>query len=186
MSVRFLLFSCISFVGKTLDKFFLEKNTKRQCKITNYLQSHAHLKTIRLFLFRYVFGGMDIYSVENADYLDCLWQFCFTTEKWTPIRRPKQPKFLAEHSALVKGNKMYIFGGEFKMDKQSNALFEFNFINQKWKKLSGGTSKTFNVGAPEIRKRALFWNSSNKHFLIFFFQKIYFHMRNVETLELCF
>lgn len=86
----------------------------------------------------FVYGGFDVDDKVLAD----LWQFKIETNQWalihlktampyTPQDPPQLPVARAEHTAVVEGNRMIVFGG-YDGKKKLNDTYVYDFAANQW------------------------------------------------------
>ena len=79
----------------------------------------------------YVFGGQD----DDNNKLGDLWEFDPAAKKWSEICQAEgdfAPKARSGHTAVCRGDKMYIFGGIFELTKELNDMIVFDFKTKKF------------------------------------------------------
>ena len=85
----------------------------------------------------YVFGGE-----RSGAYMNDLWEFSEATQEWTLLTSEKSGKVSppprCDHTAVVYGNKMYVFGGIGKVRSTGYAdLWEYDIAKGEWRELTG-------------------------------------------------
>lgn len=100
----------------------------------------------------YVFGGQD----DDNNKLGDLWEFDINAAKWTQLV-PQEGEYTpiprSGHTAVVNGDKMFIFGGIYELTKELNDMVVFDFNQMKF--LQGEEPPEFLDGSPEKMKNQL-------------------------------
>ena len=79
----------------------------------------------------YVFGGQD----DDNNKLGDLWTFDLGSKQWAEVSDDEsgfKPIARSGHTAVVWGQKMYIFGGILELTKELNDMVVFDFTSQKF------------------------------------------------------
>ena len=94
----------------------------------------------------YVFGGQD----DENNKLGDLWEFDTQTSTWRQIV-PKEGDYVpiprSGHTAVVSGDRMYIFAGIYELTKELNDTVVFDFSQMKF--LTGEEPPEFLDGSPQ-------------------------------------
>jgi len=100
----------------------------------------------------YVFGGQD----DDNNKLDDLWEFDINAKSWKQIDLPEnsyRPMPRSGHTAVVNGEKMFIFGGIFELTKELNDMCVFDFKTMAFQQ--GEELADYFGGSPEKTKNPL-------------------------------
>ncbi|KAL6073663.1 RasGEF domain containing protein [Balamuthia mandrillaris] len=90
----------------------------------------------------YLFGGYGVpwQTTDSTSpiFLSDLWKFSFESERWEEIKAEGGPSGRRYHSAVTKGDCMFVFGGvnlaKGNAPTYMNDLYRFSFVTQRWEK----------------------------------------------------
>ncbi|KAL6047136.1 Ras guanine nucleotide exchange factor F [Balamuthia mandrillaris] len=90
----------------------------------------------------YLFGGYGLpwQTTDSTSpiFLSDLWKFSFESERWEEIKAEGGPSGRRYHSAVTKGDCMFVFGGvnlaKGNAPTYMNDLYRFSFVTQRWEK----------------------------------------------------
>lgn len=85
----------------------------------------------------FVYGGQD----DENNKLGDMWDYNVATKTWTEVKLADGfvPQPRSGHTAVVHGQKLYIFGGIFELTKELNDMVIFDFATMKFQQTEGNS-----------------------------------------------
>lgn len=91
----------------------------------------------------YVYGGTDLnMSNSRKEMFQCVWEFNITNLSWDKILLSNYPKEGSPraHTSIIKGNKLYVFGGIILFKKYTNTMYCIDLTKKTIDKVEYGGS----------------------------------------------